>query len=243
VEGSAFSFDEINIVVRGAFSPILLGPEWLAERQLISDDDLSASSTELISATATAFTIETFRIQVTPDGLQVATSDIAESERARDLALGIVHGHAQTPLAAVGLNRTIHFTPDSEEEWHAVGDRLVPKNTWEEGGILEIPGMMNVTLQGVRPDKYGGYVRVQVQPSARLPYSVFIAVNDHFSLTRVENQPSKREAPAVDAVLESGSFSLEKNAVAVEVLTGEWSSFLERSEKAIRFVSKLGGGR
>ncbi|RST19351.1 hypothetical protein E2C00_08530 [Streptomyces sp. WAC05374] len=243
MEGSGFAFDELNIVARGAFTPVLLRPAWLGERQLVSDDDLSTVKVEVISPTATLFTVGAFRVQVTPDGLQISTNDLAETERARDLALGILHGHNHTPLAALGLNRTIHFTPGSEREWHAIGDRLVPKDTWEQKGILDLPGMVNVTLQGVRPDKYGGYMRVHIQPSNRVPYSVYIAVNDHFTLRRVENQPTARETPTVDAVLESESFSLDKSRVALEVLAGEWSSFLARSEKAIKFVSGLGGGR
>ncbi|MEV7508933.1 hypothetical protein AB0O57_13385 [Streptomyces sp. NPDC091201] len=243
MEGSEFAFDELNIVARGAFTPITLTPAWLGEHQLISDDDIQNAKVEVISPAATVFVVGAFNIQITPDGLQIATSDLAETERARDLALGILLGHRHTPLAALGLNRTIHYSPGSEGAWHSIGDQLVPKGIWEEQGILNFPGMADATLQGARSDKYGGYVRVQVQPSMKLPFAVFIGVNDHFSLTRVQNQPTKRETPTEESGLVSGSFSLEKNAVAQQVLAEEWGAFLERSEKAIRFISTLGGGR
>ncbi|WP_327748776.1 hypothetical protein [Streptomyces europaeiscabiei] len=243
MKGSEFAFEELSIVARGAFTPITLTPAWLSTQELISEDDLQIADVDIVSPTATVFSIGAFRIQVTPDGMQIVTPDPAETERARDLMIGILRGHPHTPLAVLGLNRSIHFTPATAQEWHAIGDALAPKGVWEEQEILNLPGIIDVTMQGVRPDKYSGYVRVKVQPSSKVSSSVFISVNDHFTLTRVNAQPTKREDPPLDSGEEGGNFTVEKLGVALEILASEWSSFLQRSEKAIDFVSSLGGGR
>ncbi|WP_157901097.1 hypothetical protein [Streptomyces davaonensis] len=238
-----FALDELSIVIRGAFMPHTFSPGWLASGQLISEDDLSTSSVEVISSNLTVFICGAFRVQVMPEVLQISTSDLAEIERARDLVIGILRSLPYAPTSKMGLNRSVHFTPGSEEEWHAIGDHLAPKEPWEEQGILNLPGMLNVTLQGVRPDKYGGFVQVQVQPSAKIPSSVYVAINDHFDLTLVDSQPEQR-GPQFQALSpESGELTVDKTSVALEILTNEWNSFNQRAHKAIEFVAGLGGGK
>ncbi|MFJ8975125.1 MULTISPECIES: hypothetical protein [Streptomyces] len=235
-----FALFELSIVARGAFMPHTIHPDWLSSNQLIGEDDLSASKIEVLSPEITAFRCGGFRVQVMPEALQISTADLAETERVRDLMIGILRTLPYAPLMVLGLNRSTHFTPDSEEAWHEIGDRLAPKKAWEEGEILTLPGMVDITLQGVRPDKYGGFVQIQVQPSAKIPASVFVSINDHFNLTRIDSQPTERGPLRGGTALEN-DLTHNKVEIALEVLTNEWNAFTKRAENAIEFVAGLGG--
>lgn len=235
-----FALDETAIVVRGTYVPTVISPEWLRAQKLVGDDDVSTSEIEIISPAVTVFTVGALRIQVTPDLLQISTEDQAETERARDLVIGLLRTLEHTPVSVLGINRAVHFTPATKEEWHAIGDRLVPKSTWEDQHVLELPGTLNVTLQGVRPDQYEGYVQVQVQPSGRVASSVYVSVNDHFSLELAESKATRRDDPQWLAVSKIGEPTLAKLPVAVEVLTNEWNSSRHRAKKIIDFVASLG---
>ena len=48
--------------------------------------------------------------------------------------------------------------------------------------------MLNLQMQGVRPDKYRGNIRVTVQPSGAVQPGVFVSVNDHFQ-TKESEEP------------------------------------------------------
>lgn len=45
-------------------------------------------------------------------------------------------------------------------------------------------------MEGTRPDSFVGYVRVQIEPSVKIEalggHGVYIAVNDHYQLDRME---------------------------------------------------------
>jgi hypothetical protein len=68
----------------------------------------------------------------------------------------------------------------SESAWHDFGHLLAPEEPWE--GLLEKPGLLNVTVQGVRTDDYTGHIQVQAQPSKRIQHGVHLGVNDHYQL-------------------------------------------------------------
>lgn len=233
-----FALDELSLVVRGAFMPHLFSPDWLASHELIGQDDLTTSKVEVVSPNATVFHCGAFRIQVMPEVLQVSTTDLAETERARDLMIGILRSLPYAPLSALGMNRSVHVTLPSEDEWHLIGDYLVPKEPWVESEVLNLPGMLNLTLQGVRPDKYGGFVQVQVQPSAKIKNSIYVAVNDHFDLSLVDSQPTRRPEFKYSAGVDA-EITVDKVSIALDVLTHEWNPFTHRVDNAIKFVAGL----
>jgi hypothetical protein len=94
---------------------------------------------------------------------------------------------------AIGLNADAHFRVQSDDEWHAVGDRFLPKDYWEpmfpgdewrrrETG--EAVGLRSLTVEAHRSDS-AGYVRMEVAPSVRItPHGVYTGINGHFQLSR-----------------------------------------------------------
>lgn len=133
---------------------------------------------------ATVFSAGWLQIQVLEDRFEASTSQVPYFEVLRDLVQGAFNVLDQTPVWGVGINQSFHFPLGSEALWHQVGNKLAPKELWTS--ILEKPGMLSLTIQGVRPDKHEGYINVRVEPSQRVKYGIFIDINDHYQLARAE---------------------------------------------------------
>ena len=107
------------------------------------------------------------------------------SRLVRDIVLGTFFLLEHTPVSALGLNRQMHFSLGSEEDWHRVGDRLAPKEGWS--GVLEgRPGMRALLITTQRGDEQGSIVGVRVEPSAQIKHGVFFELNEHYPAPKIE---------------------------------------------------------
>jgi len=204
IEGIAF-------VVIGSFNPAIFHPSWLLAQNLIRREEAESAKIQVVHPNATSFAIGSVELQVTADRLSVSTNDAASYEFARDLTMGSLRILSHTPVRSMGMNKNFHFSMPSEEMWHAVGHRLTPKEPW--AGILEQPGMVDITMEGKRPDEFNGYIRVSVQPSGRIKPGVFISVNDHYQYDHKDSTPSQ----GCD--------------VMVNIITSNWGNFLDLSNR------------
>jgi hypothetical protein len=226
--------DGLAIVVRGFFNPAIVNPTWLHAQGMIGRQDLEASTIEVIIPQVAVFGLEWVRIEVTDDRLLVRTSAQDEFLRCRDLAAGILSTLRHTPVSAIGMNRWAHLKAPSMDAWHAIGDRIVPKDPWLDH--LNLPGVASVTLQGVRPDSYGGSVRVKAEPSNLHPLSIFVEVNDHYLLVENVRQPQSRED---DIELPSIEPDPEHMPLALRILSEEWDKSLSRAHALLEHVWTL----
>lgn len=210
----------VNIVLRGSFNPAIFHPSWFAAQGLIRSQEADAAEVKVVHPQAAVFDADWLRVQATPDRFQLSTIQEAFYELLRDLVVGVFRLLNHTPLTVLGINRDFHYSLASEQAWHAVGDTLTPKEPWS--GILERPGMQNVTIQGMRPDDLEGYIRVKVEPSVKVtPYGVYVDVNDHYVLNLDDRDPS----PA--------------NQV-VSLLSTNWQQSLRRGSKIADSIVQLG---
>jgi hypothetical protein len=85
---------------------------------------------------------------------------------------------SHTPITALGINMRHTFRYNNDEDWHALGHRLAPKEPW--GNLLNKPGMLMVQMKALRSDDYEGAVNVSVQSNS--PREVIISVNDHYQV-------------------------------------------------------------
>ena len=228
--------DGCAVVVRGHFNPAIISPAWLLHVELISGKQYGDTETTIVSEDITMFRTGWAQVQASREFFQVSTSDAAEFERLRDLASGVLAVLKHTPVSALGINRHAHLEVESRSAWHAVGDLLSPKSIWE--GVLNLPGTQSVTMLGVRPDLYAGRVQVQVEPSSRLEQGIYVAHNDHYSLTRVERQPSSREEFGAEDPPDLSTNS-SKISTAQEILSDSWSSAMDRSRAVVERVWDL----
>lgn len=227
--------DTMTLVVLGEFDPLLVTPRWLRRLDLIGSEDYESYRIELITPTATIVHFGAIQLKVLPDTLEVSTEAVNDVEVARDLAAGILLSEGTPGIGAIGINRMVHFASNFRN-WHAVGDALVPKEPWNN--VIHLPGMLNLGLMGARDDGYSGSVNVQIQPSAMVQPGVFVSVNDHYTLNRVEVPTERIMAPP----LPQGDFSqsADKIQIATTIMTSGFSASRARAQSIIERVASLG---
>lgn len=170
----------VSVVLVGSFNPAIFHPAWFAREKLIQHEEAERAEVKIVSPQVSVFSIGWLGLEVTLDRFAVRTTQIQHAEPLRDLVLGTFGLLRHTPLAHMGINRQAHFRSTSEEEWHALGHRLAPKEPW--AGALEKPGMKQLSMQGQRPDSYRGRITVMVEPSLKTKpgVGVHLEVNDHY---------------------------------------------------------------
>ena len=229
----------MNVVVLGRFDPPTFSPAWLKLHDLIGAEEFAKSTVQVIIPPTSNFTVDWLQVTVTSDRLQLLTAMPPEFDRLRDIAVGIITTIPELPVSAIGINVDVHWQVSSQERYHSFGDTLLPKQFW--GEQLKLPGMRDLTVEGVRDDGWGGYRRVTLQPSVPLkPYGIYALINDHFWLKKVDQYPSERsdwikpefqfEVPAPDPGLVP---------CVLEILGTCWESSRETSDQIVKSLRIL----
>jgi len=189
---------EASIVLLGVFNPKIFQPAWLAAQGLVRQEEADAADVSVVHRDVAVFTIDWAAIQVVRERFSVRPAKEGHDEEIRDLVLGIFRLLIHTPLHALGINKMAHLAIESEEAWHALGDRLAPKPPWD--GILENPGMRSLTMQGRRADEFKGFTNVKIEPSMAVQPGIFVDVNDHYE---VEDKKSVIGGESIVSILEN----------------------------------------
>jgi hypothetical protein len=179
--------DRPSIVVAGAFDPRLLHPQWFRAEKLLGRQEADQANVTIVHPDITQWSTEAFVLSAFRDRLVVQATVGSSAEVIRDFVIGTLELLDKTPTGAIGLNRTMHFHVGTEDRWHQIGDRLVPKDLWRKH-LPTRPGMG--TLQVVetrRPDGLQGKVVVTVQPSVLYKPGVFFDVNNEILNTEPAN--------------------------------------------------------
>ncbi|WP_157575090.1 hypothetical protein [Jiangella muralis] len=224
-----------SVVVRGQFNPAMFSPAWFLMNGLVGKAEYEAADVEAIVAPVASFRLDWLQVNVQAEMFQVLTDKTDAYESLRDVAVGALGALPGTPISQLGINRQVHLVTENAHEWHAVGDALIRNDVWE--GVLTLPGLADVTTWSVRPDKYAGRIQVQVQPSSKVEFGVYIAYNDHYDLTIVESQPQSRDEFGTRPNAGTGTLSAEKVSVAVEILSGEWAECMKRAGQVVERVA------
>jgi len=227
----------LSVHVRGRFNPTIFSPSWFFIQSLVGTTELENSVIDAITSEFASFKMGWLRVQVTPDFLQLSTEAAEEFERLRDVAVGTLLALDDLEVAQLGLNRDFHISVESREALHRIGDTLTPKGIWD--GVLGVAGMKDVTLWGVRPDLYAGRVHVTIQPSNVVEQSVFVLVNDHYNLRKVDKQLSSR-SEIWHEDLDDGVPSGAKLKIALIILKTDWHNSLARAERLQQHVVSMG---
>lgn len=172
----------LSIVLLGQFNPSIFHPIWFGAENLLRKEEVDAAKIDLVHPDITKFTLDWLTVEVLRERFVIQTMQETYDEALRDLALGTFSVLRHTPITKMGINRSVHFLIESEEKWHAAGDKLAPKVLWT--GILEKPGMRSLTMEeSSRKDGLKGCVRVRIEPSATIQPGLFIEVNDHMEFS------------------------------------------------------------
>lgn len=203
--------EELTIVLVGDFNPAIFQPSWFALEGLVRPSEAEKARVEVIHPDIASFSLEWLTVQVTRDRFQAGTRSIAFAPHLQDLVAGTFTKLRHTPTRQMGMNLVRRFRFPSNEEWHNFGHFLAPKSPWK--GLLEVPGMRSIQVQGIRPDGAPGYLLVMVDPGSG--GIVSLQVNDHFE------RPGKSDQIATATMY------------FVERIQNEFPVSLKRSEKII----------
>src|SRR5579863_1045833 len=135
-----------TIVMIGSFNPAIFQPQWFAKQGLLPQTEVDNAKIEIIHSQVCQFETERFLLQVTPERFVATTKPNAVGAPLRDLVSGTFYILEHTPIQAFGLNSQMHYGMHSEDAWHRVGDKLVPKDAWD--GLIDggRPGMRNLHI-------------------------------------------------------------------------------------------------
>lgn len=175
-----------SIVMLGVFDPLLLQPAYLGDTGLLSDGDLAELQYQFLSPDITVMSLKWMRAIVEPTKFTVSTTlESPIIEPIRDFVFTLYDTLKLRHVTAVGYNYDTHFAVASEEEWHALGHRLAPKDIWE--GLITRPGTASLTIRGQRTDELEGAVNVKIEPSGRVHPGIYINFNDHMALGKLDS--------------------------------------------------------
>lgn len=206
-----------NIVLLGSFNPSIFQPAWFAREGLLPAGEADNAELGVIHPEFVSFSAGWLELQVTQSQFVARTAQ-DPLEALRDLVVGAFTLLRFTPVTKMGINRDVHIRMQDETSWHAVGHTLVPPSNWP---FLSRPGLRTLTVEGMRPDEHGGYVRIKVEPSNLVQPGVYIQVNDHFHWD-----------------VATGESALEE---ALAVLKNEWMESIDRADMFTDEVVKAGG--
>ena len=235
--------DGASIVFIGIFSPATVTPGWLASEGLLAKEVALSAVAPLITPRLTAFDAAWLHCEATDNRILFSTTEPAEFPSLCDLAVAfLTSSHETTKVAAVGLNRNVHFAVASSAEWHTIGDKVLPKTYWDP--VLNLPGTQSAVVVGIRTDKFIGQVQVTVEPSSRMPpgsAGIYIEHNDHYGLRKVDTQPTSREQFLSPA--EQQQLYVEPSAglipLAREIVTTKWEDSMARADRVIEAVWQM----
>lgn len=98
-------------------------------------------------------------------------------------------------------------------QWHALGDRLAPKDLWREVLTSPIregtPGLRTLVVEGSRQATSARWIRIKIEPSVRLPNGIYLEAHEHYE---EENEQPEEKVKAASVLLNT--------------LRSEWSNFL-----------------
>jgi hypothetical protein len=175
--------DSASIVIVGSFNPAIFHPMWFKANGLIKPEEADKAKVEIITPMISVFGVEWFKLLVEGQKFVIQTENETHFELLSDLVMGTFSLLEHTPVVAMGLNRSMHFKMDSEESWHAFGDKITPKEIWQ--GVLEKPGLLSLVMQGPKQkpnQKSEKHVSVRVESSKRTMPGILIDVNNHFEI-------------------------------------------------------------
>ncbi len=119
-----------TLVLIGAFNPAIFSPAWLAKVDIISDEDLEKSTTQVIHPEITQFNARRFRIDVQPDRFQITSTMAPFVSIADDVRRLFGELLPHTPVGAVGINFHVFFRFPTPEQRMAFGRALAPTEPW-----------------------------------------------------------------------------------------------------------------
>jgi hypothetical protein len=215
---------DFSIVLVGTLNPAIFSPGWMSAFKLIPANLIENANVEMIHPEIAKFDVGPFEFTIQRERYQIRTRQADEEIPALDITCRIFRELLpHTPLFATGINHSGHFKLAGFGQLNRLGDAIAPKAPWGVWGQRlnerpEIPGEPSASLlagpflrrgglrtitmeQSVRDDGRRGFIRVTVQPSAKVEYGAYININNHMEIPNREQVQGSAE---LLSILEQG---------------------------------------
>lgn len=196
MESYKLKSEEASIVFVGSFNPAIFHPEWLLRHQLITHDDVKGAKVEIIHVDISKFTLEWLAVDVFRHKFTIRTNDPSRFAPLKDLMISVFKILDHTPIKQLGINLTSTYEIDTEENWHKIGDTLVPKAIWEKS-LPKRVGMTLLTVRSERSDSLEGDINVRISPIKEGFYGVDFSVNNHIKLQSDQEKEETIDVPTI----------------------------------------------
>lgn len=173
--------EHLSVVCLGSLNPAIFHPQWFLRMGLIAEADAAegAAEVKIVSHEVTNVIFCGMNLQCLPERFALASPDPARFEQLQDLLVKILQELPHIPLKACGINRSAHYSIESEPYWHKIGHSLAPKEpVWKT--IFNDPRTTAVGIKQVREGKFPGEVNIDVQPSKKYSPGLYIQSNWHY---------------------------------------------------------------
>jgi hypothetical protein len=181
---------ELNIVLIGGFNPVIINPNWLAGKELITDQEAKIAKEAENFVThpeVSQFKLPHCNIQVTKDRFIISSTEESYFDNLQSLTTEIFTYLGETPITQMGINITHHYGFAKADEWNKFGDLLAPKQIWSQ--VTEKPGLKQLTIMSERKDGLAGEINTTVGISGIFPdRGISIQVNDHYDFYTYEEK-------------------------------------------------------
>lgn len=211
---------EMTLVFVGQFNPVIINPNWLSGKKLISDAqaEIAIKADNYIShPEITQFKLDNFSIQTVQNKYTLTCTQEGFFDQVKQLTDNIFTFLNETPVMQLGINTVYHYEFSSEDEWHAFGHRLAPKKVWE--GVTLNPGLKEMQIQAQRKDDRAGEINIKVDRSPHCRPGIRIAVNDHYQLYSMEEQRAGKDVNAQRALEVLGNWNTATKE-AIKIIEG-----------------------
>jgi hypothetical protein len=192
---------EMVLVFIGQFNPVIINPNWLAGKGLISEAEADAAlkAEGFIShPDISQFKLSFCGIQTLQNKYTLSCTQEGYFDGVQEITTGIFTSLAETPIIQVGINTIYHYEFSNEDEWHNFGHILAPKEIWNK--VCSKPGLKKLQILGQRDDDQVGEINIEVEQSPHFRFGTRIAVNDHYQLYSPEEQTKGKNINAKRAL-------------------------------------------
>jgi hypothetical protein len=203
----------VSIVLLGRFNPAIFQPQWFAKYGLIPSLEADNAEIQIVHPNATVFSTSWLGLEVTPNRFAAGSHDPTMAHSVRDLVLSTFALLEHTPLAAMGLNRHLHF-PGNPEWLAQFQARYIPGSEW--ASVLKDPVWKSTVALGTVEGRSSARLQIKLQPSNQVAFGVYLDFNEHFVIDNEEVNRSQEE----------------KFQAFASILETQWSGFIDYCDTA-----------
>src|ERR1700683_3876568 len=130
-----------TIVLLGHFNPQIFQPYWLANYEVISEEEAETANINFALPEITRFSVEgEFTVQVEHQRFSIERA-VAPLVRIADISCRIFGDLLpHTPIQQMGINRLMHFDVGDQAVREEIGRKLAPREPWGDWGRLVSTG-------------------------------------------------------------------------------------------------------